>query len=105
VLQETIFVPLIGAVEDYRVYSLLAPHLVNAGMGNTAWCGDYKGVPMLFASGSGGTSLALASSAPWGARSVGYVGVPTAGSSSAATAGSTRNICGRRTATSPSPAR
>ena len=75
VLQETIFVPLIGAVEDYRVYSLLAPHLVNAGMGNTAWCGDYKGVPMLFASGSGGTSLALASSAPWGARSVGYVGV------------------------------
>ena len=42
---------------------------------NTAWVDDYKGTPMLFATGRGGFSLALASSAPWLARSVGYVGV------------------------------
>jgi glucoamylase len=75
VLQETTFTPLSGALQDYRVHALLAPHLVNAGMGNTGWVGDYKGSPMLFASGSGGMSLALASSAPWRARSAGYVGV------------------------------
>jgi glucoamylase len=75
VLQETTFTPLSGALQDYRVHALLAPHLVNAGMGNTGWVGDYKGTPMLFASGSGGMSLALASSAPWRARSAGYVGV------------------------------
>ena len=33
------------------------------GAGNTAWVGDYKGVPMLFAE-RGGTALALACSAP-----------------------------------------
>jgi glucoamylase len=75
VLQETIFTPLTGTLEDYRVHALLAPHLVNAGMGNTGWVGDYKGTRMLFASGSGGMSLALASTAPWGACSAGYVGV------------------------------
>ncbi len=56
-----------------RLFALLAPHLV-AGGGSTAWVGDYKGVPMLFAEG-GGTSLALAASVPWGARSAGYAGV------------------------------
>jgi glucoamylase len=75
VLQETVFTPLTGTLQDYRVHALLAPHLVNAGMGNTGWIGDYKGTRMLFASGSGGMSLALASSAPWGACSAGYVGV------------------------------
>ncbi len=43
-------------------------------MGNTGWVGAYKGKPMLFASGSGGVSLALASSLPWPSRSVGYAG-------------------------------
>lgn len=57
----------------FRVFALLAPHLVNRGAGNTAWTGDYKGVPMLFAEGSG-TAIALASSVPWCARSVGFVG-------------------------------
>jgi glucoamylase len=74
VLQEIVFAPLKGALEDYRVHALLAPHLVNAGMGNAGWIGDYKGTPMLFASGSGGMSLALASSATWKACSAGYVG-------------------------------
>lgn len=56
-----------------RLFALLAPHLVNAGSANTAWLGDTKGQPMLFAEG-GGAALALAASAPWTARSVGYAG-------------------------------
>ncbi len=59
--------------EPLNVFALLAPHLVNAGSHNTAWLGDYKGQPMLFASGSG-TYLALASDKPFLARSVGYAG-------------------------------
>jgi glucoamylase len=58
----------------YRLYALLAPHLDNHGAGNTAWLGDYKGVPMLFAERDG-HALALACSAPWLARSVGFIGV------------------------------
>ena len=73
-LQEITFTALKGAASDYRVYALLAPHLVNAGMGNTAWVGDHKGRPVLFAAGRG-TCLALASSLPWRSCSAGYVGV------------------------------
>ncbi|TPI55424.1 MULTISPECIES: glucan 1,4-alpha-glucosidase [unclassified Mesorhizobium] len=73
-LQEITFTPLKGAPGDYRVHALLAPHLVNAGMGNTAWVGDHEGEPVLFASGCG-TCLALASSLPWRNGSAGYVGV------------------------------
>ncbi|AZO10710.1 MULTISPECIES: glucan 1,4-alpha-glucosidase [unclassified Mesorhizobium] len=72
-LQELTFVPLKGAPGDYRVYALLAPHLVNAGMGNTAWIGEHKGAQMLFASGRG-VSIALAASLPWRACAAGYVG-------------------------------
>ncbi|TRC76602.1 glucan 1,4-alpha-glucosidase [Mesorhizobium sp. WSM4310] len=72
-LQEITFTALKGAPGDYRVYALLAPHLVNAGMGNTAWVGDHKGQPVLFASGRG-SCLALASSLPWRDCSAGYVG-------------------------------
>ena len=73
VFQRTRFVPLKGALPDYHVYVLLAPHLANHGMDNTAWVGDYKGMPMLFAERDG-CALALACSVPWLARSVGYVG-------------------------------
>lgn len=73
VLQRTRFVPLIGALSDYRVYVLLAPHLANRGWGNTAWAGDYKGVPMLFAERKG-TSLAVACTPAWTERSAGFVG-------------------------------
>jgi glucoamylase len=72
-LQEIIFTPLEGIAADYRVYALLAPHLVNAGMGNTAWIGEHKGQQMLLAAGRG-TCLALASSLPWGDCAAGYVG-------------------------------
>ena len=49
VLQRVRFVPLQGTLADFRLYVLLAPHLANRGSGNTAWVGDYKGTPMLFA--------------------------------------------------------
>jgi glucoamylase len=73
-LQDIRFEALIGAPSDYAVHVLLAPHLVNAGADNTAWCADFKGRPMLFAQGRG-TALAAAASVPWLARSAGYVGV------------------------------
>ena len=41
---------------------------------NTAWVADYKGLPMLFAEGTG-AALALGCSTPFVARSVGFVGV------------------------------
>ncbi|HEY3461471.1 MAG TPA: glycoside hydrolase family 15 protein, partial [Casimicrobiaceae bacterium] len=73
VLQRVRFLPRAGSLADYGVYVLLAPHLANHGAGNTAWSGEYKGIPMLFAERDG-FALALASSAPWIARSVGFVG-------------------------------
>ena len=73
VLQQTRFEALQGTLKDYRLYVLLAPHLGNRGSENTAWVGDYKGVPMLFAR-RGGCALALACSAPWLKRSAGFVG-------------------------------
>ncbi len=77
VLQQTRFIALQGKMDDYHLYVLLAPHLGNHGAGNTAWVGDYKGVPMLFAERNG-NALALACSAPWLKRSVGFVGVSDA---------------------------
>jgi glucoamylase len=73
VLQWTRFSPLRGDRGSYRLFVLLSPHVGNRGWGNTGWLGDYKGVPMLFAERDG-TCLALACSAPFLARSVGFVG-------------------------------
>jgi glucoamylase len=73
VLQQVHFVAQHGALTDYHLYVLLAPHLGNHGDGNTAWVGEYEGTPLLFAQRNG-TALALACSAPWTRRSVGYVG-------------------------------
>jgi glucoamylase len=72
VVQRVRFLPA-GQPTEYHLYTLLSPHLGNQGAGNTAWVGDYKGVPMLFASREG-HSLALACSVPWKKRSVGFVG-------------------------------
>jgi glucoamylase len=77
VLQQTRFVPLQGTMNDYHLYVLLAPHLANHGAGNTAWVGDYKGVAMLFAEHDG-SALALACTAPWLKRTVGFVGTSDA---------------------------
>ena len=73
VLQRVRFVPLQGTLDDFRLYVMLAPHLANHGAGNTAWVGDYKGTPMLLAERDN-YALALASTAPWLSRSVGFVG-------------------------------
>jgi glucoamylase len=73
VLQHIRFEVLQGEVGDYRLFVLLAPHLVNGGYDNSAWLGEHKGDPMLFAEG-GGTALALASSQRWRQRSAGFVG-------------------------------
>ncbi|MBE0557083.1 MAG: glucan 1,4-alpha-glucosidase, partial [Proteobacteria bacterium] len=77
VLQRIRFSALAGGIGDYRLYALLAPHLGNHGAGNTAWVGDYKGVPMLFAERDG-IALALACSTAWRKRSAGFVGVSDA---------------------------
>jgi len=73
-VQRVRFRPLVGTLGNYRVFVLLAPHLVNQGYGNDAWCDEYKGIPMLFARRLD-VSAALACSCGWRARSVGYVGV------------------------------
>ncbi|MCU1304418.1 MAG: glucan 1,4-alpha-glucosidase [Candidatus Sulfotelmatobacter sp.] len=73
VLQKIRFEPLQGGLSDYRLYALLSPHLANCGSDNTGWVGDYKGLPAFFADHDG-SSLALASSAPWKKMSVGFVG-------------------------------
>jgi len=73
VLQKICFQPIAGVVSSYHLYALLAPHLCNYGTGNTAWVGDYKGIPMLFAE-RGGCALAFACSASWQKMSVGFTG-------------------------------
>lgn len=73
VLQQTRFIAQKGQASDYRLYVLLAPHLGNRGAGNSAWIGEYKGLPLLFAERDG-NALALACSVPWLKRSVGFVG-------------------------------
>jgi glucoamylase len=73
-VQRVRFRPLVGTLDDYRVFALLAPHIGNQGYGNDATCGDYKGTPMLFARRSD-VALALACSTGWRAQSCGYVGV------------------------------
>ncbi|MGZ3899375.1 MAG: glucan 1,4-alpha-glucosidase [Bacteroidia bacterium] len=72
-LQRVQFFPTNKKRKDFKLFILLAPHLGNSGAGNTAWVGDYKGVPMLFAQ-RGDFSLALACSTPWKKMSAGFVG-------------------------------
>ncbi len=73
VLQKIRFVPLQGKLSDYRLYALLASHLENFGTGNTAWVDHYKGTPMIFAQRES-CALAMACSAPFLKRSVGFAG-------------------------------
>ncbi|HTH96862.1 MAG TPA: glucan 1,4-alpha-glucosidase [Stellaceae bacterium] len=73
VLQHVRFEALKGEPSDYRLYALLAPHLVNGGAHNTGWLDDYKGMPLMLATGDG-DSLAFACSVPWLKRSAGFVG-------------------------------
>jgi glucoamylase len=72
-LQRIQFCPMNKKRKDFKMFMLLAPHLGNSGAGNTAWVGDYKGMPMLFAQ-RGDIALALACSIPWKKGSAGFVG-------------------------------
>jgi glucoamylase len=72
-LQRIQFFPMNRKRKDFQLYMLLAPHIGNSGGGNTAWAGDYKGLPMLFAQ-RGSVSMALACSVPWKKTSAGFVG-------------------------------
>jgi glucoamylase len=72
-LQQVRFIAQQGALSDYHLHVLLAPHLGNQGSGNTAWVDEFEGTPLLFAQRNG-SALALACSALWKKRSVGYVG-------------------------------
>jgi glucoamylase len=72
-LQHIRFIPQQGDLASYHLHVLLAPHLQNHGDDNTAWVGEFEGTSMLFARRDG-IAMALACSAPWLKRSVGYVG-------------------------------
>jgi glucoamylase len=73
-IQQAKFTALEGDDTDYHLYVIMAPQIMNAGAGNTAWCGEYKGVEMLFAERES-TAIAMACSIPFKERSVGFVGV------------------------------
>jgi glucoamylase len=73
VLQRIQFHTQQGTLADFQLHVLLAPHLGNHGSGNTAWVGEFEGTPLLLAQRND-CALALACSAPWTKRSVGYVG-------------------------------
>jgi glucoamylase len=72
-LQRVRFIPQQGVLSGYHLHVLLAPHLGNHGSDNTAWVDEFEGTPLLFAQRND-SALALACSAPWTKRSVGYVG-------------------------------
>lgn len=73
VIQKVEFTANQGKLEDYHLYVVIAPHLANSGSGNTAWVGEHKSIPMLFAQ-KDGFALAVACSEPWLHRSAGFVG-------------------------------
>ncbi|NKL21772.1 glucan 1,4-alpha-glucosidase [Rhizobium leguminosarum] len=77
VLQDVRFEALIGSIKDYQLHAIISPHLINGGANNTGWYDDFKGSPMLLATGTG-RSLAVASSAAWLSRSAGFVGTSDA---------------------------
>lgn len=56
-----------------RLYALLAPHLGRHGAGNTGWCSEIGGNPLLHAERKG-LHLVMACSERFSRRAVGYVG-------------------------------
>ena len=75
-----------GRAGQYHLYAILNPHLNNQSGGSTAWVGDYKGRPVLYAERDR-AALALACSADWRNRSVGTSVSRTAGRTCTGTAG------------------
>jgi glucoamylase len=76
-LQRIRLTPLIGSLDDFRLFVVLSPRLGDQGKDNSGWLGAYRDWQMLFAHYQD-HSLALGSSAPWKARSVGFVGASDA---------------------------
>lgn len=75
-LQDIEFIPLKGRLEEYRLYALLAPHILNAGWHNSCQIGEFKGHPMLYATGEHGSlCLAFTCDVPFLHMNCGYVGV------------------------------
>ena len=56
-----------------RLYALLAPHLARYGAGNSGWCSELGGNPVLYAVRED-VHLVMGCSHPFARRSVGYVG-------------------------------
>ncbi len=69
IVQKVKFEALRGNTSDYKMYALLAPHINNAGWGNTAWVRD----GVMYAHRENVT-LAMIASVPFSDCSVGYVG-------------------------------
>jgi glucoamylase len=72
-LQHVLFEPLVGTLDDYHLYALLAPHIGNRGADNDGWAHHFRGVPILFAERAG-IVMAMACSVPFIGMSCGYVG-------------------------------
>lgn len=72
-LQQIQFIPMKGMLSDYKIFCVIAPHILNAGYHNTGWTGNYKGIPMLFAKRES-ICLAVACDTPFIKMSAGYVG-------------------------------
>ncbi len=73
-IQRIEFKPRVGKINDYHLFALMAPHLDNGGSQNTAWSGEYKGMPTLFAQ-KRENAVAMICSCPFKKSSVGFVGI------------------------------
>lgn len=72
-LTQVKLVPSGGTFDDLRLFVLLTPHLGDQGKANSGRVESYRNTPLLTAQRAA-YALALAGSAPWIARTVGYVG-------------------------------
>lgn len=60
--------------DDLRLYLYFEPNVLDLGKANDAWVGEYKSIPMLFASRNE-LALALAATAPFRKSGAGFIGV------------------------------
>lgn len=58
----------------YKLFLILAPHILDRGENNNGWVADYKGIPMLFADRNDVTMAVACFYSNFIKRSVGYVG-------------------------------
>lgn len=56
-----------------KLFVFCDPHVGDQGKNNSAWAGDYKGIPMLFANNDG-LAMALACSTPFKSMQCGFLG-------------------------------